>query len=138
MDSVFPAMMQDYTLLLTKTGDVWFCGESMVSRDDLRSPSRVSREHYVWFVCLVRVRACHGALRHRDACVFTLSICWHVQFGQRGGGVWDGRYPTLVLGGQNVNPLACGESHMTVSTADGRAYSWGLNDWVRLGARCTE
>ena len=64
MDSVFPAMMQDYTLLLTKTGDVWFCGENMVSRDDLRSPSRVFKRA-LRMVCvtvyIVRVRACHVA-----------------------------------------------------------------------------
>ena len=110
---------QDYTLLLAKNGDVWFCGENQVSQDHLRTHFRSAP--------LLDDNWQPASHMH----AIRLSLHCIRQFGQRGGGSWDGRYPALILGGQNVNRLACGESHMTVSTADGRAYSWGLNDWVR-------
>jgi hypothetical protein len=67
-----------------------------------------------------------GALCARYLC----SCCGIAQFGQRGGGPWDGVYPTLILKGQRVSQLACGESHITVSTAWSAVFGWGLNDWV--------
>ena len=76
----------------------------------------------------VITRSAHsvGVLCARSMC----SCCGITQFGQRGGGPWDGVYPTLILKGQRVSQLACGESHITVSTAWGAVFGWGLNDWV--------